>query len=297
MRWQNSRKSENVEDRRGKRALATGGGIGILGLLAVLAISFLTKQDPQTLLQSLETSSPVAAEYTGSPEEEQLADMVRVTLGWTEDVWAQVYPQFARKYGAVNKQYKPTKLVLFSSRVQSACGGASAASGPFYCPADEQVYIDLSFYKTMRDRMGAPGDFAQAYVIAHEVGHHVQNHMGLLSKIQQQQFQLKKQKRVPESNQLQVRVELMADYLAGIWSYHVHKAGKLDQGDIEEAVNAANQIGDDTLQRNAGATVRPHTFTHGTSEQRKRWYAYGIQAASEGNYTKYDAFAVDYNRL
>jgi len=280
--------------------MAAGGGLGIIGLLAIFFIAKIFNADPQSIapiVEGLSGSSPVQAEYKGSAEEEELAEMVRVTLGWTEDVWAQVYPQFARKYGAQIQEYRPTKLVLFSGKTQTACGGGSAASGPFYCPADQQVYIDLSFYKQMRDRMGAPGDFAQAYVIAHEVGHHVQNLMGLSMKIQQQQRKLRQQKRTQESNQLSVRIELMADYLAGIWSYHVNKAGKLDKGDIEEAVNAANQIGDDTLQRNAGATVRPHTFTHGTSEQRKRWYARGWEAAAEGNYTKYDSFAVDYNRL
>jgi len=276
--------------------MAAGGGIGLIGLLAVFLIAKIFNADPNTLMpivEGLSNSSPVQAEYTGSPEEEELAEMVRVTLGWTEDVWTHVYPQFAKKYGARTQQYRPTKLILFSGKTATACGGGSAASGPFYCPADQQVYIDLSFYKTMRDRMGAPGDFAQAYVIAHEVGHHVQNLMGLSMTIQKQQRQLPK----VEANQLSVRIELMADYLAGIWSYHVHKAGKLERGDIEEAVNAANQIGDDTLQRNAGATVRPHTFTHGTSEQRKRWYARGIEAASEGNYTKYDAFEGPYSRL
>jgi len=276
--------------------LAAGGGLGIVGLIAVFLISHFFNADPNKVagvMESLSGSTPVQSEYAGSAEEEELAQMVRVTLGWTEQVWAKVYPQFATKYGARVQQYRPTKLVLFTGSTATQCGKGSAASGPFYCPADQQVYIDLSFYKQLRDEMGAPGDFAQAYVIAHEVGHHVQNLMGLLTQVQRQKSQVSK----TEANQLQVRTELMADYLAGIWSFHVNEAGMLDKGDVEEAVNAANQIGDDTLQRNAGRTVRPHTFTHGTSAQRKRWYARGWEAASEGRYTKYDAFDGDYSRL
>lgn len=299
MRWQNSRRSKNVEDRRGKgRAVAAGGGLGIIGLLAVFLLSNFLGADPQAIapiVEALGGSGPAqnTGSYRASPEEEQLADMSAAVLGWTEDVWTDVYPAFARKYGTQIQRYRPTQLVLFSGATSTACGQGKAATGPFYCPADQKVYIDLSFYRTMRDRMGAPGDFAQAYVIAHEVGHHIQNLMGLSMKVQRQQRQVPK----VQANQLSVRIELMADYLAGIWAYHVHQANLLEPGDIEEAIRAANQIGDDVLQRSAGARVRPHTFTHGTAAQRKRWFALGMQAAQERDYTKYDTFAVAYNQL
>jgi predicted metalloprotease len=227
--------------------------------------------DPSTLLNltgSLTNqSSSSSTQLTGSPEEDRLADFVSVVLADTEDTWHELFRQMKRTY-------KEPTLVLFSGAVESACGFAKSAVGPFYCPADQKVYIDLSFYRDLKERHQAPGDFAQAYVIAHEIGHHVQNLLGVSSKVHELRGQVNQE----QSNRLSVMQELQADCLAGVWAHHAHKTRQiLEEGDIEEALNAASSIGDDRLQMNARGYVAPDSFTHGSSEQRVRWFTHGIQ--------------------
>jgi uncharacterized protein len=267
MRWRDMRRSDNVEDRRGMGGRAMifgGGGIGTLILIIILALMGV---DPRQLLQSGPGGGGGGAPAQVSPEEQELADMVTAVLGDTEDVWTQIFQQMGREY------QKP-KLVLFSGRVQSGCGFASAQTGPFYCPADQKVYIDLSFYRELRDRFKAPGDFAQAYVIAHEVGHHVQNLMGTSDMVHQARSRLSE----TEYNQLSVRLELQADFYAGLWAHYSQKhRNTLESGDIEEAIRAASAIGDDNIQRQTQGTVVPDSFTHGTGEQRIRWFTRGYQ--------------------
>ena len=262
MRWRTGRESDNVEDRRGLRAgpAIAGGGIGTIVLLLV-AIFF--GVDPTVLLQS---GSPVSAPSQQSAavpaDQDDMRKFISVVLADTEDTWHDLF----RRMGGT---YQEPKLVLFTGAVQSACGFARAAVGPFYCPADQKVYIDLSFYQELRNRFRAPGDFAQAYVIAHEIGHHVQNLLGLSEKVAARRGR-------PDYNEQSVRLELQADYLAGVWAHHNRRY--LDRGDIEEAMNAANQIGDDAIQRRAQGRVVPHAFTHGTSEQRMRWFHRGLES-------------------
>ncbi len=282
MRWQLGRRSQNVEDRRGssgRGAVAAGGGVGVL-IMAVVAM--LLGVDPRVVLE--QTVSVDNAPYsdttvgTRSPEEDQLADFVSVVLADTEDTWNSLFQQFGRNYR------EPT-LVLFSGSVQSACGFAQAAMGPFYCPRDEKLYIDLSFYQDLKYRHNAPGDFAQAYVIAHEVGHHVQTLLGISEQVRSLQRQVGK----VQANQLSVRQELQADCFAGVWAHHAQKTRQiLEQGDIEEALNAASSIGDDRLQRKAQGYVVPESFTHGSSDQRVRWFRQGIQT---GDIDQCDTFA------
>ena len=263
MRWREGRRSENVEDRRGMgTGVAVGGGLGVL-LLAGLVM--LLGGDPSAILTQ---GPPAGSEPTTktSPEEEELAEFVRVVLADTEDVWKEQFRRLGRTY------QEPT-LVLFRGRVQSACGFASAAVGPFYCPADSKVYIDLSFYDELRRRLGAPGDFAQAYVIAHEIGHHVQNLLGTSDRVHQAQQRAGK----AEANRLSVRLELQADFYAGLWAHHAQRGRKiLEEGDLEEAMNAAHAIGDDALQRRGQGHVVPDSFTHGTSAQRAAWFRHGF---------------------
>lgn len=272
MRWEDGRRSENVEDRRGRRL--TGpvkrGGIGVL-LLALIGMYF--GIDPALILnmfgdvQQVQTG-PARVPVQQTPEEQRLADFVAVVLADTEDTWHQIFRTGGRGY------QEPT-LVLFSDAVNSACGFAQAAMGPFYCPADSKVYIDLSFYRDLKKKLNAPGDFAQAYVIAHEVGHHVQNLLGISDKVQQVRRQLSP----TEANKLSVMLELQADCLAGIWAHHADKARNVvEPGDIEEALNAASQIGDDRLQQRQRGYVTPDSFTHGSSAQRIRWFRRGYQA-------------------
>jgi predicted metalloprotease len=271
MRWEKGRRSGNVEDQRGRRVSSgiKGGGIGIL-LLALIGMYF--GIDPSVILNQagptgVDQSSP-APNYTPSAEEQQLTEFVSVVLADTEDTWKA---QFNR----LGATYSEPKLVLFSGAVESACGFAQAAMGPFYCPADQKVYIDLSFYQDLKNKMNAPGDFAQAYVISHEVGHHVQNLLGISDKVQAARGQLSEQ----ANNQLSVRLELQADCLAGIWAHHADRVRQLvDPGDIDEALNAASQIGDDRLQKRAGGYVTPDSFTHGSSEQRVRWFRQGFNS-------------------
>jgi len=268
MRWRGERQSENIEDRRGAtgRRVALGGGIGTLLLVAVVAL--LGGDVRKILGPLLETAPPPASQTSrpGNTEDKELRDFVGVVLGKTEDVWQDIF----RKNG---KTYREPKLVLFTDQVDSACGFTGAAVGPFYCPGDEKIYIDLSFYNELRQRFNAPGDFAQAYVIAHEVGHHVQKLMGISQRVDQ----LQRRASEKEANQLSVRLELQADFFAGIFAKYVNDKGILDPGDIEEALKAASAIGDDAIQRRSSGRVVPDSFTHGTSEQRLRWFRKGYE--------------------
>ncbi len=285
MRWKDGRRSQNVEDRRGRTSNKTvGGGIGVL---VILLIGMFFGVDPSTLMQilnqggaSFDGGSSQTSGVSRSAAENELADMVSVVLADTEDVW---HAQFR----AMNRTYQEPKLVLFTGSVNSACGFAQAAVGPFYCAADQTVYIDLSFYQQLRDRFKAPGDFSQAYVIAHEIGHHVQNQLGILGKVHQLQRQADK----TQANELSVRLELQADCLAGVWATHADKARNiLEQGDVEEALNAAGSIGDDTIQKQSQGYVVPDSFTHGSSQQRVRWFTAGLKT---GNINACDTFKAD----
>jgi uncharacterized protein len=268
MKWSAGRRSSNVEDRRGgpTGVVATGGLGTIVLALIVIALggdpSFLLEQDSSSTSESGTTTSRVR-----SPEEDQLADFTSVVLADTEDTWNVLFQKMGRTY-------QEPKLVLFTGAVQSACGFAQAAVGPFYCPGDQKVYIDLSFYRDLKTQHQAPGDFAQAYVVAHEIGHHVQTLLGI-----SQQVQAAKQRMSEaQGNQLSVRQELQADCLAGVWAHHGQKERQiLEEGDIEEALNAASSIGDDRLQQQARGYISPESFTHGSSEQRVRWLTRGIK--------------------
>lgn len=266
MRWDFGRRSQNVEDRRGMGAApAIGGGIGVIILSLIVA---LLGGDPSVILQN---TAPPTGNYgttqRGSPGDEQQVQFVELVLGSTEDVWTKVF----REQG---QRYRPPTLVLFSGVTRSGCGTAQSAMGPFYCPLDEKVYIDLDFYKELKYRLKAPGDFAQAYVIAHEVGHHVQKQLGISDQVQSLQRRVSK----TQANQLSVMLELQADCLAGVWANQAQQAQQLlEQGDIEEGLNAASKIGDDNLQRQAQGYVVPDSFTHGSSSQRVRWFKRGLQ--------------------
>lgn len=266
MRWRGERESDNVEDRRfSKGTIAVGGG---LGTLVIVVIALLFGADPQQVLQQLPGESQPGVQRTqpASAQEEELKKFVSVVLAKTEDVWQDVFRQNG-------KQYRDPKLVLFTDRVQSACGISGAAVGPFYCPGDEKVYIDLAFYQELRDRFNAPGDFAQAYVIAHEVGHHVQKLLGVSDRVDA----LQRRASETEANQLSVRLELQADFFAGIFARYVKNQNMLEQGDVEEALKAASAVGDDQIQRRTTGYVVPDSFTHGTSEQRLRWFRKGYE--------------------
>jgi predicted metalloprotease len=268
MRWQDLRRSGNVEDRRGAsgKAIMLGGGGGI-GLIIIIILVALLGGDPQALIQSGQIGFERAGERQFSPEEEQLAEMVSAVLGDTEDVWNRLFQQMGR-------DYREPKLVLFTGQVQSACGFASAAMGPFYCPADQKVYIDLEFYRQLRQQFRAPGDFAQAYVIAHEIGHHVQNQLGISDQVHAARGRVSQ----TEYNELSVRLELQADFFAGVWAHHAQKYRNiLEPGDIEEALRAASAIGDDNIQKQTQGYVVPDSFTHGTGEQRVRWFTKGYR--------------------
>lgn len=271
MRWEFGRRSTNVEDRRGSGVSGPviGGGIGAIVLSVIVA---LLGGDPSVIWD--QGNAPSDRPQTESPqtqrppEENRMVDFVSVVLADTEDTWGSLFRQ-------MGETYVDPKLVLYSGAVKSACGYARSAVGPFYCPGDRKLYIDLSFFKDLRNRYQAPGDFAEAYVIAHEVGHHVQNLMGISDKVQA----LQRRSDRAEANQLSVRLELQADCFAGIWANHAERSRHiLEQGDIEEALNAASQIGDDRLQSEAKGYVVPETFTHGSSAQRVRWFKRGIQS-------------------
>ena len=266
MLWQGRRQSSNVEDRRGIGAggLAIGGGvIGVIALIINLLMGGDPSQIPELLPQ--QQNQPMSAEQAAADEER--AQFVKVVLAETEDVWNGII-------GKQGQDYREPTLVLFRNIVQSGCGNASAASGPFYCPADQKLYIDLSFYEELQTRFNAPGDFAMAYVIAHEVGHHVQNLLGLTDKMARERERLSES----DYNKLSVKLELQADYFAGVWAHFANRAKILEPGDFEEALNAANAIGDDRLQKQAQGTVVPDAFTHGTSEQRMYWFKKGFES-------------------
>jgi uncharacterized protein len=269
MRWDGNRESDNIEDRRGGGGgmpVFGGGRIG-LGTVAIALVGWLVFDiNPLTLLDAMSGGSgqPYVQQSPAHkpPADDQMAKFVSVVLADTEDVWRDIF----KNEGG---QYREPKLVLFSGATPTACGTGQSAMGPFYCPNDQKVYIDLGFYQTMKTRLGAPGDFAQAYVIAHEVGHHVQNLLGISEKVHKQRSQSSEK----VANALSVRQELQADCFAGVWAYHAQEARKiLESGDLEEALNAASQIGDDTLQRSAGRAVVPDSFTHGSGKQRVRWF-------------------------
>jgi hypothetical protein len=267
MLWQGQRESENVEDERrsGGGRIAIGGGIG--GVILVVAY-LLLGGDPQALIDSQQQSdSPQSAQLNSSAPRDEASKFVAVVLADTEDAWHDIFRQMGR-------QYEEPKLVLFSNQTRSGCGFASAASGPFYCPQDRRVYIDLSFYRQLRERFGAPGDFAQAYVIAHEVGHHVQNLLGISNQVETARGRVSQ----AEFNRLSVRLELQADFFAGVWARYADRVKHVvETGDIDEAMRAAAAVGDDTLQRHAQGYVVPDAFTHGTSEQRARWFRKGYE--------------------
>lgn len=266
MRWEGRRESKNVEDRRGIGGPVLVGG-GFVTLLLMVAMMFLGF-DPQQVAQIMPDIAGPQQQAPAKPINDEMTKMVKVVLADNEDVWGQLFP---KHFGG---RYSPPTLVLFSGKVQSACGMASAAAGPFYCPADKKVYIDLTFYDDLKRRFGAPGDFAQAYVIAHEIGHHVQNQLGISERVQRMRPRLSER----DYNQQSVRLELQADFLAGVWAHHVARyAGILDEEDIREAVNAAAAIGDDRIQKQSQGYVVPDAFTHGTSEQRVRWFLYGLK--------------------
>lgn len=277
MKWQGRRGSDNIEDRR-----RTGGGgvvSGGVGVLAVLLIGYFLGIDVTPLLNGGGGMIQGNAEITEA--DQRAAEFVSVTLADTEQIWTDIFQN------ELGRTYEPTTLVLFKGATQSACGGASAQSGPFYCPLDKKVYLDTDFFATLSQRLGARGDFAAAYVVAHEVGHHVQDELGILEKT----TALRQQSSAEEANRISVMVELQADCFSGVWArYAAEKLGTLEQGDIQEAVNAAAQIGDDTLQRNAGQRPVPDSFTHGTSDQRQRWLATGYKA---GTIQACDTFAAN----
>ncbi|MGD9173316.1 MAG: neutral zinc metallopeptidase [Desulfobacterales bacterium] len=270
MRWRSRRRSTNVEDRRRVRVSrkAAGGGIGIV-VIALIAMYF--GVDPSIFISQIGPTSSVSTQQTTrqiSAAENELAEFVSVVLADTEDTWNALFSQ-------MGKTYREPQLVLFSGAVQSACGFAQAAMGPFYCPADQKVYIDLSFYQDLKNRHGAPGDFAQAYVIAHEIGHHVQTLLGISEKVHSARRRVNQ----VEGNRLSVMQELQADCFAGVWAHHANRARQiLEEGDIEEALGAASAIGDDRLQRKSGGYVTPDSFTHGSSAQRVRWFKQGLKS-------------------
>ena len=275
MRWRDGRQSDNIEDRRGS-SIPRGakiGGVGGLGLLVLVVVGMFLGIDPTVLLQSVpEVQTPsVSVDQGARPgAKDDLRDFVAVVLADTEDVWSDAF----RRMG---KTYRPPTLVLFSQAVESACGMAGSAVGPFYCPFDQKVYLDLSFFGDLRARFGAPGDFAQAYVIAHEVGHHVQTLLGISEKVNE----LRSRANRSEANQLSVMTELQADCLAGIWAHRADKTRQiLEAGDIEEGLNAASQIGDDRMQKRTQGHVVPDAFTHGSSVQRVRWFRQGLESDS-----------------
>jgi uncharacterized protein len=272
MQWRGRRQSGNVDDQRGSGGGGGFGGMPIKGgiglVVVVIVIGLITGKNPLSLLQQIPMdngpSISQSAPYQATPEEEELSQFVKVVLADTEDVWNEL----------MNDYREPT-LVLFSGSVQSGCGSADASTGPFYCSADEKVYIDLSFYEELKSRFSAPGDFAQAYVIAHEVGHHVQHLMGITDKVHGMRNQLSDE----EYNKLSVKLELQADFLAGVWAHHANNMNNMiEEGDYEEAMNAASAIGDDRLQKQATGRVVPDSFTHGTSAQRQRWFNKGFKS-------------------
>ncbi len=283
MRWGGQRESGNIEDRRGMGPVR-GAGIGLGGIVLVLAVSFMTGTNPLQILNMLngieEVTAPPAAQTEGptGPPSDKLGRFASVVLADTEDTWKALLPK-------VGHRYEEPRLVLFTGAVRSACGTASAAVGPFYCPVDRKVYLDLSFFNELSHRLGAPGDFAQAYVIAHEIGHHVQNLLGVADKVTRLQHRAS----TVDANALSVRMELQADCLAGVWGYHARQSRNLiEPGDFEAGLRAAAAIGDDRLQKTGQGYVQPESWTHGSSEQRRTWLRRGLQS---GDPATCDTFA------
>jgi len=271
MKWQGRRGSDNIEDRRSAGISGRGAGVGGVGVLVVVVIGYFLGVDLTPLLDqgggSVVQTGSGGAEITEA--DQRAGQFVSVTLADTEEVWAEI---FRDQLGAT---YHPATLVLFKDGTQSACGDATEATGPFYCPGDQKVYLDTAFFVTMSQQLGANGDFANAYVVAHEIGHHVQDELGILGKAND----IRARSSESESNEISVRIELQADCFSGIWARAAQeKFGSLEQGDIEEALNAAKQIGDDTLQREAGRRPMPDSFTHGTSAQRMKWFELGFES-------------------
>ncbi len=268
MRWIGRRQSTNVEDRRGQTVKrVTGGGCGTI--IIILIISMIFGVNPLEFLSNIpggeQSSVTTDTEYQGTQEDNELAQFVGVVLGDTEDVWNTLFRQ-------AGHEYREPKLVLYTEAVQSACGYSSAATGPFYCPGDEKLYIDLSFFQELQERFQAPGDFAMAYVIAHEVGHHVQNLLGINDQVMAMRDRVSQL----EFNQYMIRLELQADFFAGVWAHHAQKLNNiLEEGDLEEGINAASAVGDDRIMKRTQGYVVPDAFTHGTSEQRMRWFRKG----------------------
>ena len=289
MRLEGRRESTNVEDRRGKKTVAAAGGIGLGGIIIYLLISFLGG-DPSAVMEQM-GSTQAQTEYVDdgtdySQVDQELMTFCKRILAGTEDVWTKEFAKMGRTYNA-------PKMVIFSDAVNSGCGNATSASGPFYCSADETVYLDLEFFKSMKKQIGADGDFAYAYVIAHEVGHHVQNELGILGQAHQQMAKYGRDTK--QSNEISVRLELQADFFAGVWAYNDNKMfGSLEDGDIEEALNAAAKIGDDYLQKQAYGRTMPETFNHGTSAQRSRWLKKGLYT---GDVSQGDTFSPAYSDL
>lgn len=281
MRWQKGRRSQNIEDRRGRpgarRAIAGGG----IGMVAIAVVALLLGVDPGALLQlggQLGGGPAQQPDQATVQAQDQQKEFVSVVLADTEDTWKSIFAQLGR-------QYQEPKLVLFSGSTDSACGYASSAMGPFYCPGDYKLYIDLNFYSELQNKFGAPGDFAQAYVVAHEVGHHVQTLLGISEQVQK----AKRGVDQIQANEIQVRMELQADCLSGVWANHAHRTRNLlEQGDIEEGLRAAAAIGDDTLQRKAQGYVVPESFTHGSAKQRQTWFFRGLES---GDINQCDTFS------
>lgn len=276
MRWKGRKESSNVEDRRGisPRGMVGGG----IGTIAIVLVVLLLGGDPTSILQNVQVDNQTTnSNYTESAQDKELAQFVSVVLAETENVWHQIFK-------GEGETYREPKLVLFKGKVQSACGIAGSASGPFYCPGDEKLYIDLSFYNELQKRFKAPGDFAMAYVIAHEVGHHIQKLTGVMDKMNELRQQLSEE----EYNKYSVRVELQADFYAGIWAHYTQQQDLLESGDLEEALNAASAVGDDNIQKQSQGYVVPESFTHGTSEQRKRLFYKGF---TSGDIRQGDTFS------
>jgi uncharacterized protein len=294
MRWIGDRESENIEDRRGSGIPVAVGGIGGLGAIIVLVVGLFLGIDPGMLMALLsgdqlpqqQTGRTAGDNYgssrppQGAPAEDRTRQFVAVVLADTEDVWKQVF-------GSSGRTYVEPKLVLYTSHIASACGLASTASGPFYCPNDQRVYLDLSFFEEMKNRFHAPGEFAEAYVIAHEIGHHVQNSLSILNAADREKASTDRR----GANAISVKVELQADCLAGVWGYHADRMKHIiEQGDVEAAMNAASAVGDDRLQQQARGVVVPDAFTHGSSAQRVRWFKRGLQS---GDTRQCDTFAAN----
>lgn len=281
MRWQGRKGSQNVEDRRGGRAKKVGTGLG-LGSIVIVIIALLMGENPAQMLQQFGGGGQAQTQTTQTTtggDGDELGKFVSVVLAETEEVWHKLFRE------QLGREYQEPVLVLFDGKTQSACGFASAATGPFYCPGDQKLYIDLSFYRQLKERFKAPGDFAMAYVVAHEVAHHVQYLLGITRQVDSQRGRISK----TAYNDLSVRLELQADFLAGVWAHHAHRMNNiLEEGDIEEALNAAHAIGDDRIQMETRGYVVPDSFTHGTSEQRMRWFTKGVKT---GNLNEGDTFA------